>query len=372
MERAYYGKIDAKTLDMKILDRYILKKFLTSYLFVVLILVAVIVVIDITEKNDDFMEHQLTFGPIARYYLDFIPWITNLITPITIFIAAVFVTSKLAGHTELVAILSSGVSFPRLLVPYLIGATLVACISFYLNGWLIPKSDKSRVAFLVEYTHKPYNFSQNNIHIKIAPESYMYLRNYNNHSKVGHQFTLETVQGNELHQKLTARRISWNEELEKWKVQDWTLREFDGRYEYLSSGKELDTLLNISPKDFESSKYMEQTLTLDELRSTIKLLKSRGADNVEVYVVEKYMRYMAPFAIIILTFMGVIVSARKSRGGAAFQIALGFLIAFIFIICVMLSREFAVKGVVNPFIGVWMPNIFFTLVGLLMYRTVPR
>ena len=357
---------------MKILDRYILKKFLSSYLFVVLILVAVITVIDITEKSDDFLEHQLTFDQIAGYYIDFIPWIANLITPITVFIATVFVTSKLAGHTELVAVLSSGVSFRRMLIPYLFGSVLIASASFYLNGWLIPNSDKSRVAFLVQYTHKPFNFNQNNIHIKIAPESYMYLRTYNNHSKVGHNFTLESVRDHEMYEKLTARRVSWDEESEKWKVQDWTLREFDGRNEYLSKGKELDTLLNITPKDFESSKYLEQTLTIDELNSTIALLISRGADNVETYLVEKYMRYMSPFAIIILTFMGVIVSARKSRGGVGFQIALGFLIAFIFIICFMLSREFALKGVVSPLLGVWMPNIFFTFVALLMYRSVPR
>lgn len=357
---------------MKILDRYILKKFLSSYIFVVLILIAVTVVIDITEKSDDFLQHQLTFRQIGRYYVDFIPWIANLVTPITVFIAAVFVTSKMASHTEIVAILSGGVSFRRMLVPYFIGAILIAAVSFYLNGWVIPNSDKSRVAFLVEYTRKPYNFNQNNIHLKIAPESYMYLRNYNNHSKVGHQFTLETVRDHEMHQKLTARRVSWNEELEKWRIQDWTLREFDGRNEYISHGKVLDTLLNITPKDFESSKYMEQTLTIKELNSTIALLKSRGADNVETYVVEKYMRYMSPFAIIILTFIGVIVSARKSRGGAAFQIALGFLIAFVFIICFMLGREFALKSVVSPLLGVWMPNIIFTVVSLLVYRTVPR
>ena len=357
---------------MKILDRYILKKFLVSYVFVVLILVAVIMVIDITEKSDDFLEHQLTFKQIARYYVDFVPWIANLITPITVFIATVFVTSKLAGHTEVIAMLSSGISFLRMLVPYLVGAILIAATSFYLNGWLIPNSDKSRVAFLVQYTQRPSNFSQNNIHLKVAPESYMYLRNYNNHSKVGHNFTLETVRDNEMHQKLSARRVSWNEENAKWKVQDWTLREFEGRIERVSHGQELDTLLNITPKDFETNKYMEQTLTIDELNETIALLRSRGADNVEIYVVEKYMKYMSPFAIIILAVMGVIVSARKARGGTGFQIALGFLIAFIFIICFMLSREFALKGVVAPMLGVWLPNIFFTLVALVMYRTVPR
>ncbi len=357
---------------MKILDGYILKKFLSSYIFVVLILVAIITMIDITEKSDDFLEHSLTFSQISTYYLDFIPWIANLITPITVFIAAVFVTSKLAGHTEIVAMLSSGISFRRLLVPYLIGAVLIAAASFYLTGWLIPDSDKSRVAFLSEYTHRPYNFSQNNIHIKIAPESYMYMKNYNNHSKVGHQFTLETVSGNQLIQKLSARRVSWNEEEENWKVHDWTLREFEGRSEYITQGKELDTLLNISPKDFESNKYLEQTLTINELNSTIALLRSRGADNVETFVVEKYMRFMSPFAIIILTFIAVIVSARKSRGGVGFQIALGFLIAFVYIILFMLSREFALKGEVPPLIGVWVPNIIFTFVGFVLYKTMRR
>ncbi len=357
---------------MKILDRYILKKFLSSYIFVVLILVAVIMVIDITEKSDDFLEHKLAFAQIADYYLDFIPWIANLITPITVFIATVFITSKLAGHTEIVAMLSSGVSFSRLIVPYIIGAIMIAAASFYLTGWLIPNSDKDRVAFLAEYTHRPYNFTENNIHIKIAPTSYMYLKNYNNHSRVGHQFTLETVEGNDMREKLSARRVSWNEESQNWKVHDWTLRQFEGRQEHITQGKELDTLLNITPRDFESNKYLEQTLTINELNSTIALLRSRGADNVETFVVEKYMRYMSPFAIIILTFIGVIMSARKSRGGVGFQIALGFLIAFVYIILFMLSREFALKGEVPPLLGVWIPNIIFTAVGFLLYKTVPR
>lgn len=357
---------------MKILDRYILRRFLSSYVFVVLILVAVIMVIDITEKSDDFYEHQLAFRQIADYYLDFIPWIANLITPITVFIATVFITSKMAGHTEIIAMLSSGLSFKRLLVPYIVGAVLIAAVSFYLTGWVIPDSDKTRVAFLAEYTHKPYNFSESNIHLKIAPESYMYMKNYNNHSRVGHQFTLETVRGNQLLQKLSARRVSWNEETKDWKVHDWTLREFNGRKEVVTNGKELDTLLSITPQDFESNKYVEQTLTIDELNSTIDLLKSRGADNVETFVVEKYMRYMSPFAIIILTFIGVIVSARKTRGGVGFQIALGFLIAFIYIILFMLSREFALKGEVPAWLGVWVPNILFTFVGFILYKTLPR
>ncbi|MGI9544509.1 MAG: LptF/LptG family permease [Cyclobacteriaceae bacterium] len=357
---------------MKIIDWYILKKLLSTFIFTILIFVAVIIIIDFTEKNDEFIEHNLSFQQIAAYYIDFFPWIANLITPIMIFIATVFVTSKMAGHTELIAILSSGVSFRRMMIPYLIGSVLVAGVSFYLSGWLIPESDKDRVAFLVAYTKQPFSYTARDVHIKVAPESYLYMRNYNNNSKTGYQFTLETVQGNDVREKLSARRISWQEDSSRWKLYSWNLRTFDGLNETIEQGNELDTVLNLTPKYFESNRFLEQALTIDELNETIADLRNRGADNVQTYVVEKYIRFMTPFAVIILTFIGLIVSARKSRGGTGFQIALGFLIAFIYIIAFMMSREFALKGTMNPLLAVWMPNIIFTIVGLVMYKTVPR
>ena len=357
---------------MKIIDWYILKKLLSTFIFTILIFVAVIIIIDFTEKNDEFIEHNLSFGQIAGYYVDFFPWIANLITPIMIFIATVFVTSKMAGHTELIAILSSGVSFRRMMLPYLVGSVLVAGVSFYLSGWLIPESDKDRVAFLVAYTKQPFSYTERDVHIKVAPESYLYMRNYNNNSKTGYQFTLETVTGNDVKEKLSARRISWQEDSARWKLYSWNLRTFDGLNETIAQGNELDTVLNLTPKYFESSRFLEQALTIDELNETISDLRNRGADNVQTYIVEKYIRFMSPFAVIILTFIGLIVSARKSRGGTGFQIALGFLIAFIFIIAFMMSREFALKGAMNPLLGVWMPNIIFTIIGLVMYKTVPR
>ena len=165
---------------MKLIDRYILKKFLGAFVFVVLVIVSVICIIDITEKNEKFISNSLSFQQVFGYYMDFFPYIANMITPITVFIAVVFVTAKLASHTEIIAILSSGVSFVRLMVPYLIGALLIGAVSFVLTGWIIPQANKDRVAFEIAYFEKPYYFSEKNIHIKVGPELYLYIESYYN------------------------------------------------------------------------------------------------------------------------------------------------------------------------------------------------
>lgn len=357
---------------MKILDLYIIKKFLGTFFFVVLLLVAVVSVIDYTEKNDDFMEHQLNGLQIISYYIDFIPYVASLITPITVFIAVVFVTSKLAGNTEIVAMLSSGISFRRLLFPYMLGALFIAAVSFWLNGWIIPNANKGRIDFEIKYVKSPFYYDERNIHMKISPEAYAYMESYNNNADVGYRFTLEKIQGNQMLEKLTARRIEWDSTSSKWKLKNWTLHTFDGMNESINTGNEMDTTLNIHPKDFGSTYGMYETLTLPELDRHIAMLRERGANDIPLYLVEKYIRYMSPFTAIILTFIGVIMSARKARGGSGFQIALGFGIAFLFIIFFIFARSIAEANTVNPMIAVWVPNIIFTGVGLILYKFVPR
>ncbi|MGB3182133.1 MAG: LptF/LptG family permease [Cyclobacteriaceae bacterium] len=357
---------------MKILDRYILKRFLASWVFVAALIIAVVVVIDITEKNDKFIQNDLSFTEIFPYYTAFVPFIANLITPITVFIAAVLLTSKLATRTEIVAILSSGVSFRRFMVPYFIGAMIIALLSFWLNGWVIPNSNKRRVAFEIAYIKKPHNYSDRDIHLKTGQETYMYIETYNNTSDVGHKFTLETIQGNRLLEKFEARRLEWVDSTRKWRARDWTNRKFDGLEEVYTKGMSKDTTLRITPNDFASTYSRHETLNMGELNAYIRELKSRGADDVQFYLVEKYIRFMSPFTVIILTFIALIVSARKSRGGTGYQIALGFFIAFVFIIYFVMSRAIAEAGSLPPMLAVWLPNITFSAVGLIMYRTVPR
>ena len=361
---------------MKTLDRYILKKFLGAFFFVVLILVSVVVVINITERNDSFIKHSLGFREILGYYLDYIPFVANLITPITVFIATVFVTAKLAGRTEIVAMLSSGISFRRLMRPYLIGSIIIAAISFVLNGWIIPNSNKTRVAFEIEYFRRPFYFSERDIHIRESPNSYIYLESYNNRVDVGYRFTMETVEeeGEDvlLKEKLSAKKIEWQEDSASWLIQDWMLRTFDGENEIITKGEEIDTTLTIHPRDFSNSYRMFEALTINELNTYINDLKARGAAGAEPYMIEKYTKYMSPFTVIILTMIGLIVSSRKTRGGSGFQIALGFLIAFIYIIFFIMSKAIAENGSMNMILAIWSPNIIFAIVGLLLYHTVPR
>ncbi len=357
---------------MKLIDQYILKKFLSTFFFVVFLLVAIVTVIDYTEKNDDFLEHNLGFAEVLGYYIDFIPYVASLITPITVFIAVVFVTSGMAGRTEIIAILSSGVSFIRMLVPYFMGAAFIAAISFLLNGWIIPNANKDRIAFELKYIKKMTSNDDKDIHIKVAPELYAYMERYNSMSDVGYRFTLERIVGNEMLEKLSARRIEWDTTHTKWKLKEWELHTFDGSKEKIEKGNELDTALNILPKDLGTTYGLYETLTLPELNQHIAILRERGGNDIPVYQVEEYIRYMSPFTAIILTFIGVIMSARKSRGGSGFQIALGFFIAFLYIIFYIFSRSIAEANSLNPLFAVWLPNIIFSIVGLILYNTVPR
>ena len=316
----------------------------------VLIIVAIIVVIDVTEKLDKFSENGLSRAVILNYYLDFIPWIAGLIAPITVFIATVYVTSRMAGQTEIIAILSSGISFRRFLLPYFIGALLIAMLSFLFNGWLIPKSNRDRLSFETQYFKRNNYFDTRNLHLQIEPNVYLYIQSYNNQTNIGFQFTLEKFENNQLIKKLTADNIQWDSTKKKWTLHWWKVHQveqiFNVNHEldsglHLTSGDKLDTTLAISPKDFESENRKYDGMTIPELKEHIAKLKFRGATGVEAYEVEKYIRFASPFTIFVLVFMGVIVSARKSRGGTGFQIALGFFLSFIFILFFMMSRTFA-------------------------------
>lgn len=366
---------------MKILDRYILKKILSTFFFVVLILMAIITVIDITEKMDKFAKNNLSTEAILGYYIDFIPWVAGLITPITVFIAIIYVTSRMAGHTEIIAILSSGVSYRRLLLPYLMACFVIGGISFALNGWVIPKATKSRLAFELQYFNNRYYFEARNIHLQMAPDVYLFIQNYNNVSNMGYQFSLERFEDKKLVEKLTADNIQWDSAKHKWKLRYWKLKKVDDVFtpaahadisKLQTTGESMDTTLAISPKDFEAQERSYDGMTIPELNEHIAKLKFRGATGVQMYEVEKQIRYASPFTTFVLVFMGVIVSSRKSRGGTGLQIALGFVLAFIFILFFMLCRTFAETGAIPPIVAAWIPNVIFSIVSGVIYYFTPR
>lgn len=358
---------------MKLLDWYILKRFLLTYFFVVMVIVLVVCVVDYTEKVDDFYKHKAPGDKIIfDYYLNFIPYWANYISPLMVFIATVFMTSRLAAKSEIIAILSSGISFIRLMVPYAIGALILSVATYFLVGWVVPKANQTRIAFELKYTKDPYTYSGRNIHIKVAPNVYAYLESYNNQSNTGYKFTLEEVKGNQLVQKLASDRIEWSATKKKWTIYDYNVRRINGLQETLTTGEKVDTLLNLYPSDFDSDFSLYETFTFPELDNYINLLSSRGADGVETYLLEKYSRQTRPFAILILTAIGVIMSARKSRRGVGWQVALGFVLAFVYLLFFMLAKGIAESGNLNPIIAVWLPNIVFTGIGLILYHTIPR
>lgn len=357
---------------MKILDKLIIKEFLKTYFFVVVMLILIVLVLDFTEKNDTYIRNSVPAGEILRYMGNYGLYLNNLLTPITVFIAVIFITSKMAGRTEIIAILSSGVSFVRLLRPFLFAAAMIGGVSFLLNGWVLPVATAGVTRFKIAYLDKGQASTDPNVHIKVGPDSYAYLTRFYKTGNTGYNFTLEEIRDGQLISKLSADRIQWDTAKNVWRLENWRLRKLLDKGEAYTVGPELDTILSITPADFDLPENHHETLKLPELSRQIRILEDRGADNVNFYRIERYVRFMSPFAALILTFIGVIMSARKSRGGSGFQIAMGFLLAFVYILLFILSRTFAENGSQFPILSVWLPNIVFAVTGLVLYKTVPR
>ncbi|MEO1253539.1 MAG: LptF/LptG family permease, partial [Bacteroidota bacterium] len=253
---------------------------------------------------------------------------------------------------------------------------MIAGASFYLNSYVIPDANKFRIDFELAYLKDPFYNTDKHIHFKIAEndslEDYIYIYRYDVRRDIGSTVSLEKVDGTRLVDKINARQIQWVDSTKRWKLKRWQRRQVFNHNELITEGRELDTLLNLSPKDFGNKDRMWETMTMGELNDYIQLQKSRGAEDVHIFQVEEYIRYMSPFAVFILMAIGVIVAARKSRQGTGFQIALGFVIAFAFIITFVLARAIAEAQSMNTILAIWMPNILFAGVAVMLYKTVPR
>ncbi|QCK14772.1 LptF/LptG family permease [Mangrovivirga cuniculi] len=361
---------------MKILDRYIFFKFLGAFTFTVLVLIPIIVIINLTDRIDDLLQHGVGVIDTVLYYFDFSAYLMTYLMPIIVFIAVVFVTARLAGNTEIVAMLSSGMSYQRVMRPYLYGALVLAIINFVLVGWITPNSNRDRIDFESAYFHGPQYNNDRNIHIQIQPNVYFYLESYRIQSKTGYKFTLEKFdeKGN-LKEKLYSNKLTWTEDSLGngfWRTDEYVLRKIlDGEVQ-IDKGEKIDTTFALTPKDFESNEDRNETFTIPQLREYIALLELRGSDDKNIYLIELYVRYMSPFTVILLTFIGVIVSSRKTRGGSSFQIALGFLLAFVYIILFIMSRSFAQNNGDYLLLPMWTPNIIFTAIGVYLYLKAPK
>lgn len=354
---------------LKKIDWYIIKKFLGSFVMTLGLFTIIIIVFDVAEKIDDFVERQTPFSEIVfDYYLNFIPFLLNLFSPIFVFISVIFFTSKMADKSEIVSILSGGASYMRLLRPYLLVAFIIGAFSYTLNAWIIPRSDKNRVEFENRYVRNlEHNYKQN-IKQQIRPGMIMSLQNYNYLDSFGYRIQLEHVQNGRLTSRLFGDKIRWNDDANSWRITNYRIRTFntDGTEE-LVSGAYLDTMVPFDPEDFFRRQEDVQSFNMDELDQYIKLENMRGTSNAFFYKTEKHRRYASPFAMLVLTFIGVCVSSAKARRGVGKNLAKGILISFFYLFVIQFFTSMGTKGALHPMLAVWIPNIAFSFVAGYLY-----
>lgn len=360
-------------LKIKIIDRYIIRKFFGTFFFAIGLVILIAIVFDISEKIDDFLEKQAPLRAIVvQYYFNFIPFFVNLFSPLFIFIAVIFFTSKMAMQTEIIAILNSGISFRRLLAPYMAAALMLAVLSFYLNGWVIPHANIERLAFENTYIKNPYVLRTRNIHRQISPGNFIYFESYNNRENIGYQFSYEKFKDNKLIFKLMSERILWDSTSGKWRVENYFVRELDSINERISGGARLDTSFAFTTEEFNRRINYIEAMDNKELSLFIAQEKMRGAENVAFYEVEKYRRSAYPFATFILTLMGVSLSSRKVRGGIGLQLGAGILLSFTYILFMQVTTTFATNGSMPALLAVWIPNMLFAVIALLLASRAPK
>lgn len=355
------------------IDIYIIKKFLGTFFFSIFVFSFVIIIFDLSQKIEDFIEKEAPLNAIIfDYYMNFVPYFINLLSPIFIFIAVILFTSKLASNTEIIAILSSGTSYLRFLRPYFISALILAGLSFTLTNYIIPKANKKRLAFEEQYYRSVNRNWDRNIHKQIEPGLYIYMESYSVESDIGYKFSMERYNGDSVESKLLSDYVQWDTTISKWKVHNYIIRDFIDGKEVLTKGNLLDTTLNILPFDFKQRDNYVETMTLGELSKYIDKKKLQGAENVAELLVYKYQRLASPFAAFILTLIGVALSSRKVRGGIGAHMGFGMLLSATYILFNQIASNLAIGSGLNPILAVWVPNISFLIIGLYLYYKAPK
>jgi len=358
---------------LKKLDIYIIQKFLGTFVYSITLIILIVVIFDLSEKIDNFIENQAPFYDIVFvYYVNFIPYFVNLFSPLFTFIAVVFFTSRMAFNTEIIAILSSGVSFRRMLVPYMISAMLLALVSVYLSNVMIPAANEKRLEFEYVYVRSPDLSAGRHIHMQIRPGIFIYLESFNERTQTGYHFSLERIEQGELQYKMFADLARYNEEEDKWHIENYNIREIHGLKEELSFGRTLDTVLPLTPRDFIHNIKDMETMNFRELNEFIANERLKGSEAVSFYEVERHRRMAFPFSTLVLTLIGVALSSQKVRGGIGLHLGAGIALSFTFILFMQVTTTFATQGNLHPMMAVWIPNILFGLLGIYLIRKAPK
>ena len=355
---------------VKRFDRYIIKHFLGTFFFAILLLFAIVVMFDINEKLDAVLTAPWK-ATVFQYFMNFLPFVLSQFSPLFTFISVIFFTSRLADRSEIIAMLSNGISFHRLTLPYLFSAAVIAVGSYLLAAYIIPPANVERIAYTNKWVKNKEVIYGDNIQLQIRPGVMAYMARYDNTTRSGFRFSLEEFDGNTLKSRLTAETVKYDS-VGLWTVKQYTIRTFKGMKETMTQGAQMDTLLNIDPRDFLISKNDEQTMTSPELKEYINKQKARGVANIKNFEIEYERRIAMTAAAFILTIIGLSLSSRKVRGGIGLNIGLGLLLSFSYILFMTVTSTFAVSGYTSPRVAMWIPNFVYIIIAAVLYYKASR
>ncbi len=351
---------------IKHFDAYIMKQFLGTFFFAILLLLAIVVMFDFNEKIDAMLTAPVK-ETVFKYFMNFLPYFANQFAPLFVFISVIFFTSKLADHSEIIAILSSGISFKRLLVPYMASATIIAVCTLLLSLYVIPPANVKRIDYTNQWVRNKRVDYGDNIQLQVRPGIMAHMGRFDNPMKLGYRFSLDEFDGNTLKSRLTAENVKYDT-LGRWHIHNYVIRTFNGLNEKMVKGTDMDTTLNFDPKDFLISQNDQEMLTSPQLKRYISNQKARGVANIQSFEIEYEKRYAMTAAAFILTVIGLSLSSRKVRGGMGMNIGIGLLLSFSYILFMTVTQTFAVSGYTSPRVAMWIPNVIYAVIAVLLYR----
>lgn len=361
---------------LKVLDWYIIRKFIGTYFFSITLIISISIVFDANENLAKFAQFHAPFKAIVfDYYANFIPYFANLFSPLFVFIAVIFFTSRLAGNSEIIAMLAAGVSFKRLMRPYMVSCLFISALSFYLSGYVIPHGTVVRQNFETMYKNKKRNSSAENVQLQVDKGVIACIQIYDNNAKRGYGFSLDKFENKKLVSHMTASEIQYDTISDSkfhWRVTNWRIREMRGMRENITYGDVKDTVIMMEPADMVYSKGQQETFTSPELRDYISKQIGRGSTNVVQYEVEYHKRIASSFASFILTTIGFSLSSRKRKGGMGLYLGIGLALSFGYIMLQTVSATFAINAGTTPLLAAWIPNFIFAIVAYFCYRTAPN
>ena len=356
------------------IDWYIIKKFLGTYFFSIALIISIAVVFDVNEWIDNFINNKAPVKAIIfDYYANFIPYFSNLFSPLFVFISVIFFTSKLAENSEIIAMMSTGMSFKRLLRPYMVSAAIISVLTFGMGAYVIPKGNVTRLNFEDKYKKKKKQEYVRNVQVEVDSGVIAYMERYENYNKTAYRFSLDKFVDKKLVSHLTARSATYDTTtVHKWTLKNYMIREMEGMRETITKGERLDSIIPMEPQDFLIMKGQQETMTSTELSDYIARQKRRGFPNIKEFEIEYHKRIAMSFASFILTIIGASLSSRKVKGGMGLYLGVGLALSFSYILFQTVSATFAINGNTPPIVAVWIPNILYSFIAIYLYRKAPK